>query len=142
MNQDLDILISETSSHIAQMLGHSEELKSAAMHEQRLLDALCVMKGELDDYKKKYDGNRMSLCSYINIEAVLKAGIWQPEQIEEKLRQTCEKDSKALAKFLRDYEKMGYLDFHGDSKKKILETLQEHFPTMRHYEYYTFATYF
>ena len=142
MKQDVNILIEETQSHISQLLGRAEELKTAAMYEQRLLDALCVTKDELDQYKLKYEAKSVNLCKYINIEVVLQSGIWQPEQIEEKLREACEKDSKTLATFLREYEKLGYLNFHGDSKTKILETLRAHFPSMRRYGYNTFAAYF
>ena len=142
MNQDINILIEESRSHIAQLMGRAEEMKMAAEYEQRLLNALCATREELDKYKQKYDARSMNLCPYIHIEGILKNGIWQPEQIEEKLRQACEQDSKALATFLRENEKLGYLDFHGDSKTKILKTLRAHFPSMRQYEYNTFATYF
>ena len=122
LKPDIDILIEESRSHIAQMLGHAEEMKNAALHEQRLLDALCMTRGELDEYKRKYDAQSISLCPYINVEGVQQTGIWQPEQLENKLREACEQDSKTLANFLKENEKKGYLDFHGDSKQKILNT--------------------
>ena len=142
LNHEVDILIEESRAHIAQMLGHAEEIKSAAMHEQRLLEALCQAKDELNDYKRRYEAQTISLCPYINIEGVQQTGIWQPEQLENKLREACEQDSKTLANFLKENEKKGYLDFHGDSKTKILENLRAHFPSMRQYGYNTFATYF
>lgn len=142
MKSDVDILIEESRSHIAQLLGHAEEMKTAAHYEQRLLDALCSARGELDDYKRKYEANSVSLCPYIDIEGLRATGIWQPEQMEEKLREASKQDSKTFASFLRENEKKGYLNFHGDSKAKVFETLRAHFPSMRQYGYNTFATYF
>ena len=81
-------------------------------------------------------------CYYLNIEQIKDSDIWKPSDIEDKLRQACEADAKTLATFLKKYTDLGYLDFHGDSKKKILVTLQEHFPTMRKYSYQNFANYF
>ena len=142
MDQDLDILVNESRSRIASLLGRAEELKASAQHEQRLLDALCDVRSQLDQYKQKYEATNTSLCPYINIEGLLATGVWQPQQFEEKLREACEQDSNTLAVFLRENEKKGYLNFHGDSKTKVLETLRAHFPSMRRYSYNTFATYF
>ena len=142
MDQNFDILIDESRSHIASLIGHAEELKIAAKHEQRLLDALCDARKQIEDYKRKYEGQSLSLCPYIHIEGLLDTGIWTPQQFEQKLREACEQDSKTLANFLKENEKKGYLDFHGDSKTKVLETLRTHFPSMRQYGYNTFATYF
>ena len=142
LKPDVHILIEESRSHISQLLGHAEEMKNAAMHEQRLLDALCSTMDELNDYKRRYDAQSISLCPYINIEGLQRTGIWTPQQFEQKLREACEQDSKTLANFLKENEKKGYLDFHGDTKIKVLKTLRAHFPSMRQYEYNTFATYF
>ena len=142
LDRNIDILIDESRSHIASLMGHAEELKTAAMHEQRLLDALCDARSQLDEYKRKYEATNTSLCPYIDIEGLLATGIWQPQQFEQKLREACEQDSNTLAVFLRENEKKGYLNFHGDSKIKVLETLRAHFPSMRKYSYNTFATYF
>ena len=142
MDDDLHILKEETRSRIASMLGRAEELTMAAKHEQKLLDALCRMEDKLDGYIRKYEGNTTSLCPYICLEGLAATGIWQPQQFEDKLREACSLDGKALAAFLRENEKRGYLNFHGDSKSKILDTLREHFPTMRKYGYTNFSTYF
>ena len=142
MDEDLNILINESRSHIAQMLGRAEELKACAEHEQKLVDALCSAQDQIDHYKRKYEARNVSLCAYIQIEGLRATGIWQPEQFEDKLREACEQDSKTLASFLRENEKKGYLHFHGDSKTKVFKTLRAHFPSMRRYEYNTFATYF
>lgn len=142
MNEDLDILIEESRSHIASLEGRAEELKSFARQEQRLLDALCASRAEVDHYKRKYEAGAVSLCTYIDIEGLKATGVWQPQQFEQMLREACAQDSNALATFLRENEKKGYLNFHGDSKTKVLETLRSHFPSMRKYGYNTFATYF
>ncbi len=142
MKSEVDILMEDARSHISRLLGHAEELQTAAKFEQRLLEALCSTKEQLDAYKRKYEARTLNLCTYIDVEKVQEAGIWQPEQIEEKLREACERDSKTLATFLKDFEKKGYFNFHGDPKTKILKTLRAHFPSMRQYEYNTFATYF
>ena len=142
MDQDLDILVNESRSRIASLLGRAEELKASTQHEQRMLDALCEVRKQLDQYKQKYDATSTHICPYIDIEGLLTTGIWQPHQFEDKLREACEQDSNSLATFLRENEKKGYLNFHGDSKTKVLETLRAHFPSMRRYSYNTFATYF
>ena len=142
MEPDVDILIDESRSHIASLLGRAEELKGFALHEQKLLDALCSARNQIDDYKRKYEASSIAVCGYINQEGLAKTGIWDAQQFEQKLREACEQDSKTLAAFLRENEKKGYLNFHGDSKTKILETLRVHFPSMRRYGYNTFANYF
>lgn len=142
MDQDLDILIDESRSRIASYLGRVAEYESFARHEQQMLDALCHVRGRLEEYQRKYDGTSASLCVYINIEGLKATGIWTPEEFEEKLREACEADVKILVAFLRENEKKGYLNFHGDKKTKVLKTLQEHFPTMRRYKYNNFAAYF
>jgi hypothetical protein len=142
LDDKLDILIEESRSHIAQMLGRAEELKAFAEHEQRLLEALCRAQDEIDGYKRKYEAGNTSLCAYIHMEGLQATGIWTPDQFEAKLREACEQDSKTLSTFLRENEKKGYLNFHGDSKIKVFESLRTHFPSMRKYGYNTFATYF
>lgn len=142
LDDNLNILIEESRSHIAQMMGRAAELTACAEREQKLVDALCMAQNQIENYKRKYEAGNISLCAYIQIEGILNTGIWQPEQFEQKLREACEQDSKTLATFLRENEKKGYLHFHGDSKTKVFETLRNHFPSMRKYGYNTFATYF
>ena len=81
-------------------------------------------------------------CRYIDVDALNKVGIHTLEQFEKMLCQACESTAKELGLFLRKYEKLGYLDFHGESKKKILAHLREFCPTMRRYNYNNFAAYF
>lgn len=142
MDQDLDILIEKSRSIIATSLGWAAEYKSRAQHEQQMLDAICHLRGKVEEYQRKYEGTSSSLCVYIDIEGLRKTGIWTAEEFEEKLREACEQDVKILVAFLRENEKKGYLNFHGDKKAKVLKTLQEHFPTMRQYKYNNFAAYF
>ena len=81
-------------------------------------------------------------CRYIDIDALNKGGVYTLEEFEKKLRQACESPASVLADFLRMYQKIGYLDFHKESKKSILKHLQECFPTMRRYGYTNFAANF
>ena len=80
-------------------------------------------------------------CEYIDKQALLQAGVYTPLEFEAMLRSACEQDAPTLANFLRKYQQLHYLDFHGHSKKKIFATLSAHFPTMRKYSYANFATY-
>ena len=81
-------------------------------------------------------------CRYIDVDALNKGGVYSLDDFEKKLRKACESEARVLAAFLRKYEKIGYLDFHGESKKRILAHLQECFPTMRRYGYPNFAAAF
>jgi hypothetical protein len=81
-------------------------------------------------------------CRYIDVDALNKAGIHTLEEFEKMLCQACESEAKVLGIFLRKYEKLGYLDFHGESKRKILAHLREFCPTMRQYGYKNFAANF
>ena len=81
-------------------------------------------------------------CRYIDFDKLAQNGIYTPEQFTTMLRQACEQDAKALAAFLTKYFKMGSLDFHGDSKKKIYEHLKECFPGTIKYSYPNFTQYF
>lgn len=81
-------------------------------------------------------------CRYIDFDKLAQNGIYTPEQFTTMLRQACEQDAKALGAFLKKYFKMGYLDFHGDNKKKIYEHLKECFPGTIKYSYPNFTQYF
>ena len=81
-------------------------------------------------------------CRYIDVDALNKSGVYTLEDFEKKLRKACESDARVLAVFLRKYEKIGYLDFHSENKKRILAHLQECFPTMKQYGYPNFAAAF
>lgn len=82
------------------------------------------------------------LCRYIDVDALNKSGVYSLEDFDRMLRKACESEGKVLGKFLHKYEKIGYLDFHGESKKKILEHLRTCYPTMRRYKYPNFAANF
>ena len=81
-------------------------------------------------------------CRYVDVDALNKAGIHTLEEFEKMLCQACESEAKVLGIFLRKYEKLGYLDFHGESKKKIFAHLREFCPTMRQYGYNNFTANF
>ena len=82
------------------------------------------------------------ICRYIDKDKLAETGIHTLEQFTTMLRQACEQDAKALAAFLTKYFKMGYLDFHGDGKKKIYEHLKECFPGAIKYGYPNFTQFF
>ena len=50
--------------------------------------------------------------------------------------------AKVLGAFLTKYAKIGYLDFHGENKKKIFMHLHEFCPSMRSYKYSNFVANF
>ena len=79
-----------------------------------------------------------TVCLYIDCDA-LRKGAYTSDEFEKMLCHACESDARSLGAFLKKYGEIGYLDFHGDSKRKIWKTLQEHFPTMRRYSYQNFA---
>ena len=79
------------------------------------------------------------LCRYIDLDALNKGGVYSLEDFDRMLRQACEGTAKELGTFLRKYEKIGYLDFHGESKKSIFTHLRVCYPTMRRYKYTNFA---
>ena len=81
-------------------------------------------------------------CVYIDVDAVKRAGIWTPAQIQEKLEKASEKEAKEFVAFLRDFEKKTYLNFHGDNKRKIYNTLRAQLPMMRDYSEKNFYSYF
>ena len=72
-------------------------------------------------------------CKYIDEDALAKTGTYSYNEFEKKLEQACQGTAKSLGEFLRKYERIGYLDFHGDSKRCIYEYLQAYFPEMRKY---------
>jgi len=82
------------------------------------------------------------ICRYIDLDALNKSGVYDLENFDKMLRKACESEAKVLGDFLRKYEKIGYLDFHSESKKSILLHLRECYPTMRPYKYNNFAANF
>lgn len=82
------------------------------------------------------------VCRYIDLDKLASTGIHTPEQFTTMLRQACEQDAPSLAAFLRRYLKLGYLDFHGENKKRIYEHLKECFPGTLNYSYTNFTMYF
>lgn len=82
------------------------------------------------------------LCRYIDVDALNKSGVYSLEDFDRMLRKACESEGKVLGKFLHKYEKIGYLDFHGESKKRIFLHLRESYPSMRPYKYSNFAANF
>jgi hypothetical protein len=83
-----------------------------------------------------------TICAYLVPEKIAEIGICTMEQAEAELKAESEKDAKHFAAYLRKKEKAGIIYFHGDNKKQILITLQEHFPTMKRYTYNNFIAYF
>ena len=81
-------------------------------------------------------------CSFLDLEAIRRAGIWTPAQVQQKLEEASEKDAKEFVAFLRDFERKGYLCFHGESKRKIFQTLRQQLPMMRNYSEANFYAYF
>lgn len=81
-------------------------------------------------------------CRYIDKDKLVETGIHTLEEFTDKLRKACEQDAKYLGDFLTKYYKLGYLDFHGDGKKKIYEHLKECFPGAIKYSYPNFTQYF
>ena len=80
-------------------------------------------------------------CRYIDVDALNK-GPYKLEEFEKMLCHACEGTAKELGMFLDKYRKIGYLDFHGESKKQVLAHLREFCPTMRRYGYKNFAANF
>ena len=78
-------------------------------------------------------------CRYIDADVLNSKGAYTPEEFDKMLCKACESSAKVLGTFLRKYEKLGYLDFHGENKKQILKHLRECYPTMRKYKYGHFA---
>ena len=81
-------------------------------------------------------------CVYLDIDAIKRAGIWTPAQIQEQLENASRKEAKEFVAFLRDFEKKSYLNFHGDNKRKIYNTLRAQLPMMRTYSEKNFYSYF
>lgn len=81
-------------------------------------------------------------CVYLDIDAIKRAGIWTPAQIQEQLENASQKEAKEFVAFLRDFEKKTYLNFHGDNKRKVYNTLRAQLPMMRAYTESNFYTYF
>lgn len=81
-------------------------------------------------------------CRYIDLDKLAEVGIHTPDEFTKSLRQACEQDAPALGAFLKKNFKLGYLDFHGDGKKKIYEHLKECFPQGLKYSYTNFTLYF
>lgn len=81
-------------------------------------------------------------CVYLDIDAIKRAGIWTPAQIQEQLEKASQKEAKEFVVFLRDFEKKSYLNFRGDNKRKIYNTLRAQLPMMRPYSESNFYAYF
>ena len=81
-------------------------------------------------------------CVYLDIDAIKRAGIWTPAQIQEQLEKASQKEAKEFVAFLRDFEKKSYLNFRGDNKRKIYNTLRAQLPMMRPYSESNFYAYF
>lgn len=81
-------------------------------------------------------------CRYIDLDKLVEMRIHTPEEFTRSLRQACEQDAPTLGAFLKKNYKLGYLDFHGDGKKKIYEHLKECFPQGLNYSYTNFTLYF
>ncbi len=81
-------------------------------------------------------------CRYIDKDKLAEAGIHSEQEFTTMLRQACEQDAKTLGAFLKKYFKLGYLDFHGDGKKKIYDHLKACFPGAIKYSYPNFTQYF
>lgn len=93
---------------------------------------------ETKEEKRKHEVE----CRYIDKDKLAETGIHTLENFMKMLRQASEQDAKTLGEFLRKYYKLGYLDFHGDSKKKIYEHLKACFPGAIKYSYTNFTLYF
>ena len=81
-------------------------------------------------------------CRYIDADALNKGGVYSLAEFEKMLCKACESEAKVLGAFLEKYHKIGYLDFHGENKKKIFTHLHEFCPTMRSYKYNNFSANF
>ena len=97
---------------------------------------------EKEGQEAESQGAENVLCRYIDKDKLAETGVHTVEDFTKMLRKACEQDAKALGEFLRKYFKLGYLDFHGDSKKKIYEHLKECFPGTIKYSYPNFTQYF
>lgn len=112
----------------------------------------CLFEG-MDYYLEQWESERpedgektteaeVSVCRYIDKDKLAETGIHTLEEFTKMLRQACEQDAKSLGEFLRKYYKLGYLDFHGEGKKKIYEHLKACFPGAIKYSYPNFTQYF
>lgn len=81
-------------------------------------------------------------CSYLDIDAIKQTGIWTPAQVQAQLEQASRKGAKEFATFLRDFERKTYLNFQGDNKRTIYQTLRTQLPMMRAYQEKNFYYYF
>lgn len=81
-------------------------------------------------------------CTYLDIDTIKKIGIWTPAQVQAQLEQASKKGAKEFAAFLHDFEHKTYLNFHGDNKRTIYQTLRAQLPMMRAYQEKNFYYYF
>lgn len=81
-------------------------------------------------------------CTYLDIDAIKKIGIWTPAQVQAQLEQASKKGAKEFAAFLHDFEHKTYLNFHGDNKRTIYQTFRAQLPMMRTYQEKNFYYYF
>lgn len=83
-----------------------------------------------------------TVCRYIDLNALNREGLYSLDEFDKKMKQAAESEARVLCDFLHKYEKIGYLDFHAESKKSIFRHLRECYPTMRQYKYNNFAANF
>lgn len=82
------------------------------------------------------------LCPYIQVERLNEVGVYTPEKFNKMISQEAEKPAPQFAKFLRKHEKSGYLNFYGQTKRQVLNTLHAWFPNIKNYSYQNFAASF
>lgn len=122
------------------MASMTDEIFSAQTDFASLGDRVAELSKQL--YEPVVHAQMGDVCRYIDIDALNKSGVYSLDDFDRMLRKACESEAKVLGAFLRQYKKIGYLDFHGENKKKILEHLQACYPTMRRYKYPNFAANF
>lgn len=95
-----------------------------------------------DDYLSEQiaeEIQRVRNFDYIRMDRLEEYGLISYESFIEEFRYAAENDAPTLARFMRKYEQLGILNFHGDNKKIIFTKLQAYFPTMKQYGYKNFA---
>lgn len=76
----------------------------------------------------------LTYCTYLDIEQINASGIRKPLEVQQMLEEASTRDAKVFAKFLRDFERLHYLNFHGHTKRKVFNTLRAELPMMRRYK--------
>ena len=85
---------------------------------------------------------QMTYCEYIHRENLREQGLYSLDEFEQMIATAAKQPAPQFAKFLKRYQKQGNLDFHGQDKKQIFDSLRKHFPEMREYDYPNFAAAF